>query len=268
MRISRRNFLGTLAGSVANLLSFRSTALNTPGPRGPEVDCAVLDLRSHCVLRESLQGYEAALSDGHNHLSYATPNAPRRCRIAIVPGVGRMDPSIAQTLLELLKAGAHLLLESGAGFLRPTEFVAHQQMLHRYFDLAVEPPVDLWSGNSTDDFPVGHRPRRLPGKEPGGHESISYVNYVWPCETKVRDFSRVIPVSAKVGEAIGRVGTLPVALKRRMDKGILIFLGSPLGPALRAGDPEARSWLRLVTALTGTGEARAFDAVNKSGLDK
>jgi len=34
-----------------------------------------------------------------------------------------------------------------------------------------------------------------------------------------------------------------------MGQGTLIFLGSPMGPALRAGDPQARSWLQVVTAL-------------------
>ncbi len=250
MKISARDFLGTVTGSAATLLAFRFTPSDRPGPRPKrELDCGLLDLKSHCVLRESLQGYQAALAGEHNYLPDAISDSRCRCGIVIVPGLGPMDPTIAETLLELLKAGTHLLLESGAGFLSPAEFAAHQRALHRYFDLTVEPPVDLWSGNSTDDFPFGHRPGRHPRKEPGSHESISYVNYVWPCETKVRDFSRVIPVSAKVGDIIGKVGALPVALKRRMDKGILIFLGSPLGPALRAGDLEARSWLRLVTAL-------------------
>jgi hypothetical protein len=122
-------------------------------------------------------------------------------------------------------------------------------MLHRSFDLAVEPPVDLWSGKSGDDRLFAHRTRPHPRKNMDGRESIPYVNYTWPRETRVRDFSRVIPVSAKGGDVIGRVGPLPVALKRRWANGTLIFLGSPLGPGLRAGDPEARSWLRLVTAL-------------------
>ena len=250
MRISRRDFLSTVTGSAATLLSFRFTASDRPGLRPKrEPDCALLDLKSHCVLRESLHGYQAALSDEHNYLPDAISDSRCRCGIMIVPGLGPMEPTIAQTLSELLKAGTHLLLESGAGFLSAAEFAAHQRMLHRYFDLTVEPPVALWSRNPTDDVFFWHRPGRPPKKEPGSHESIPYVNYAWPRKTKVRDFSRVIPVSAKVGDVIGTVGALPVALRRRVNKGTLIFLGSPLGPALRAGDPEARSWLRLVTAL-------------------
>jgi hypothetical protein len=42
---------------------------------------------------------------------------------------------------------------------------------------------------------------------------------------------------------------MPVALKKRVGKGTLIFLGSPLGPALGASDLEARHWLQSVTAF-------------------
>jgi hypothetical protein len=149
----------------------------------------------------------------------------------------------------LLEAGTNVVLESGAGFLSPAGFAAHQRMLYRYFGIAVGPPVDLWSEKLANDALLTHRPERHPRKQLDRHESIPYVNYSWPRETKVRDFSRVIPVSAPVGDVIGKVGMLPVALKKSTAAGTLIFLGSPLGPALRAGDSEARSWLRLITAL-------------------
>jgi hypothetical protein len=160
-----------------------------------------------------------------------------------------MTPTFAQTLLDLLAGGTHLLLESGAAFLSPPDFAAQQRILHRYFDLTVESPVNLWSRNSQDDLPSSHWPARQARKNPPRLEPASYVNYIWPCETKVRDFSRAIPVSANVGDVIAKIGAVPVALKKRTRNGTLIFLGSPLGPALRAGDPEARSWLQLVTTF-------------------
>ena len=266
MKISRRDFLSTVTGSAATLLAFPFTASGRPSPQSErQLDCVLLDLKSHCALRESLHGYQAALAGEHNYLQDAISDSRCRYGIVIVPGLGPIEPTLAQTLSELLRAGTHLLLESGAGFLGAAEFAAHQRMLHRYFDLRVEPPVALWSRNPTDDAFFSHRSGRHPKKELGSHESIPYVNYVWPLETKVRDFSRVIPVSAKVEDVVGRVGALPVALKRRVDKGILIFLGSPLGPALRAGDPEAGSWLRLVKALClGAEKTRALNAVKLS----
>jgi len=52
-----------------------------------------------------------------------------------------------------------------------------------------------------------------------------------------------------IGDNIAWAGELPVALKRRVGAGTLIYLGSPVGPALWAGDVEAKRWLHAV-ALT------------------
>jgi len=56
----------------------------------------------------------------------------------------------------------------------------------------------------------------------------------------------VVPVLAPDDEIIGRVGSLSVASKRPVGNGLLIFVGSPLGPAMRAGDIEGQKWLRLL----------------------
>jgi hypothetical protein len=251
MKVSRRKFFGVTAAAAGGLWLFRNTGWDNVAP-GPddELNCILLDLKGRCVLRESLHGYQAALgADEHNCLQGATTGSPRRCRMAIVPGLGPVDPATMGMLCDLLEAGTTVLLESGAAFLSPVEFVAHQKMLHGYFDLAVEPPVNLWPEKTGDGHLLAHRSRPHQRKNEDGRESVPYVDYSWPREKSVRDFTRVIPVSAKAGDVIARVGPLPVAVKRRMANGTLIFLGSPLGPALRAGDYEARSWLRLVTAL-------------------
>jgi hypothetical protein len=250
MSISRRNFLGGMTGCAAALWSYRPLGCDSAGPLAVRrFDCVVLDLNSGCVLPESLQGYQAALLGGHNLLPRAVFDLRRRCQIVIVPGVGAMDHATASTLSDLLRAGSNVLLESGAAFLSPAEFTDHQRMLQRHFDIAVGSPVDLWDVNPADDAVAARRLGRRPGKKRGSHASIPYVSYLWPHETKVRDFSRAIPVSAGAGDVIAKVGALPVALKKRVAQGTLIFLGSPLGPALRAGDPEALSWLRLVASL-------------------
>jgi hypothetical protein len=250
MNISRRYFLGAAAGSAATLWSFRSIGLEAPASSPERAhDCALFDLNAHCILRESLQGYQAALGDKYNHVPEAGLNSKSLYQMAVVPGLGSIDAAMAETLSSLLDAGTHVLLESGAAFLSPSEFTAHQEMLLHYFDIEVGTPVDLWSRKSADDALLRQRPQQQPSKKLNSPESIPYVNYSWPRQTLVRDFSRVLPVSARAGDVIGRIGVLPIALKRRKSGGMLIFLGSPLGPALRAGDPEARSWLRSVTAL-------------------
>ncbi len=250
MKISRRYFLGAAAGSASTLWSFRSIGLEARGSSaGRAHDWALLDLNAHCILPESLQGYQAALGEKYNHFPEAGLGSKHLCRMAIVPGLGSMDSAMAETLSRLLEGGTHVLLESGAGFLSPAEFTAHQKMLYRYFDIEIGAPIDLWSKKPADDALPRHRPQRQPGEKRNSPESIPYVNYSWPGQTTVRDFSRVIPVLARAEDVIGRAGVLPVALKRRSTGGMLIFLGSPLGPALRAGDPQARSWLLSVAAL-------------------
>lgn len=247
MHISRRNFLQGMTASAGTLWSSRATGLHRPAVR--ELDCVVLDLKLHCVLRESLQGYQAAFSGEPHDLSADRLDSRWRCRMAIVPGLGTMDPAIGRMLLDLVQEGTRLVLESGAGFLSPAEAAAHRRMLGRCFELEVAPPVDLWSRKLADDgfFPSRTGPHRR--KTIDGHQAIPYVRYVWPRETMVRDFTRVIPVSANGREVIGWAGSLAVASKRSVGKGTLIFLGSPLGPLLRASDPEARSWLESVVAL-------------------
>lgn len=252
MKISRRDFLGTATASAVALALPPAMGLGRLGAHAEcNPDCVLFDLNSDCVLHESLQGYRAALADTQFSWSEALADLRRPCQMAIVPGAALLDPAIPPALFDLLTAGTHVLLESGGAFLGAAQFGAHQKTLQRYFDLSVERPIELWAGPLADDSFLEHgatrtAPRR--GKE-DDHKPIPYIAYTWPFETSVRDFSRVIPVSAKREEVIGRVATLPVALKKRVANGSMIFLGSPLGPALVAGDPEARSWLRSVTTL-------------------
>lgn len=79
-------------------------------------------------------------------------------------------------------------------------------------------------------------------------KGIPYIDYTWPCAVKVRDFSRIVPVRS--GTVIAAVDDFPVAIKRRAGRGTLIVLGSPLGPALWAGDAEARRWVGAVLQQT------------------
>ena len=78
---------------------------------------------------------------------------------------------------------------------------------------------------------------------PGGelHGSELYVRYRWPHMALIRRFSRVIPISCPDAEAIAHYRGTPVALRRRVGRGGIVFLGSMLGPPLRAEDREARA---------------------------
>lgn len=214
MGITRREFLNRGAGvalMTLPLLRWRGIERNC--------GCVVLDLQEHCSLRESVWGYDSVL---------ASFNVPR-CDGLIVPAALTIPPGAVQALVGALQRGATVILESGAGFAPADgpEFRVHQGVLRDALQLRVESPVDVWTADT--------RRRGVP-----------YVDFMWPCAAKVRDFSRVVPLGHEEGKIIARVNGMPVALARRMGRGTLVFLGSPVGPALWTGDVEAKRWLREV----------------------
>lgn len=67
-----------------------------------------------------------------------------------------------------------------------------------------------------------------------------YVRYVWPHSVLTRSFVTAVPVPFSASEIIADCAGIPVAVKRRIGRGGIVFLGSMLGPNLYAGEPEAR----------------------------
>src|SRR5216117_4129261 len=218
MSITRRRFLGYTAGVV------------TAGLRGLPLDprsrrYVLLDLHERGCFRESVSGYESALTSAGAQLMRADARwmSPSRCAVLIVPAPLEIPLPAVRAIMSCLQTGASVILESGAGFATDREFRAHRVVLRDYLQLHIEEPVDLWPDNSSQRIP--------------------YVDYSWPRPAKVRDFTCVVPLGRQAGEVIGWVEGLPVAFKRPGGRGNLIFLGSPLGPALWAGDAQARRWL-------------------------
>ncbi len=233
MGMTRRRFLGCAAGAVT---------MGLRGPRGPPLNlwrlgrfpggvqtsrrCVILELNEHCCLGESVSGYESALSSAGVQLMRADAQwvPSSTCAVLIVPAALEIPPPAVRAIVSSLQAGASVILESGAGFAGGRDFRAHRVVLRDYLQVRIEAPVQLWSGRASS-------------------QGIPYVDYTWPRPAKVRDFSCVVPLGRQAGEVIAWVDDLPVALKRQSGRGRLIVLGSPLGPALWAGDAEARRWL-------------------------
>jgi hypothetical protein len=251
MGITRRGFLTGVAGGMAAGLGLCRTSMSLSGAASEiSLECALLDLGDGCGLRESLAGYRAVLTgmgvpfDTSAAAPGACPDAGRERRVrmgdwpalgartCIVPAAVELPSSIVNTLALCLGAGGCVLLESAAGFADPHRCRAQQAVLREQFGVSIEAPVHLW---------VQARRRR----------DVPYVDYVWPLATKVRDFSRVVPVARQETDIIGWINGLPVALKRKVGRGTFIFLGSPLGPALRTGDAEAHRWLGKLLACSG-----------------
>ena len=223
--MSRRGFLGSAAGAAAaGLAGAAGLGGLIAETSRPLSGCALVDSGSCCTLRESVAGYESALRGAGIRYAAASFRSLPLARTVILPAVGRIGRPDLAKLKGHLERGSTVLFESGAAFLDSGEFDFHRHLIRSKFGLGLYSPIGLW--DSADSF------KRSP-----------FVDYGWPLTVKVRDFSRIVPVDGKDGDAIAWFHELPVAVKRRVGKGILVFLGSPLGPHLLSGDREASGWL-------------------------
>jgi hypothetical protein len=175
---------------------------------------------------ESFWGYARALPKERQRFSAPERNSLERCSLLIVPDVVLVDSAFGRALRLALKRGSTVVVETGAGFTSHWTFRQHRRTLRAALGIPVMAPVDLWADPARARTP--------------------YVEFTWPRRTMVRDFSRVVPPAEQPGEIIAWAGDLAVGFRRSVGKGTLIYLGSPIGPALWAGDAEARRWLYTV----------------------
>jgi hypothetical protein len=221
--LTRRAFIGRATAAAAALAmptDLRRFARPVAREKRADASCVIVDLGEPGLQRESMAGFESALTDLQIPFARSRPTAD--ADVVIVPGALRMPPRVAQWLVDALENGATVIVESAAVFAdaQSREFRDHREMLHDLCGIQIDAPASLWPA-----------------------EGVPYVEYTWPVSVRVRDFSRAVAVRQHEGEVIGRVAGLPVAVHQCRGSGTLIFLGSPLGPALWSGDAEARRWL-------------------------
>jgi len=231
MHISRRGFLGCAASASAAGLA---------GVAGFGGLAAIPQLQSECLLAipgpasplsESATGYAAALSASRISFQRTSSQPIAFAPTIIFPAAVTTDATSLGKVREQIEDGARVLYESAASYLGPQDFGFHKRIIRSVFGLSLHDPVHLW--DSADSL------RKSP-----------YVDYHWPVVTKIRDFSRAIPVTPADGETVAWLQGLPVAAKRRIGKGTLVYLGSPLGPHFLSGDREAIRWLRAFCAAS------------------
>lgn len=225
MPISRRGFLGRAAGvSAAGVAMAGGLGSLFAEDRATRSGCVLVNPGPDCPLPESAAGYEVALSASSVAYQRTSLQSLAPARTIILPAEVSTDASELVRLRDHLENGSVILYESGAAFLAPGEFGIYKRVIRSVFRLSLHCPVRLW--DSTDSF-----------------KQSPYVDYHWPVETKVRDFSRAVPIGPGDAETIAWFQGVPVAVRRRVGKGTLVFLGSPLGPHLLAADREAGRWL-------------------------
>lgn len=211
MDLSRREFLGYTAGAIG--------AVGLPLPHAARTEPPLpISVDNESYGSESWRGYIAALPRELSPLD--------RCSLLIVPRLMRLSPFRARQMIAVLARGGTVVIESGAGFADAATFRHHARALREGLQLQVAAPVDRWADQSTPRTP--------------------YIEFTWPRRASIRDFSRFVPPAEQPGEIIAWARDVPVALKRPVASGTLIYLGSPVGPSLWTGDAEARRWVYAV----------------------
>jgi hypothetical protein len=249
VKVSRREFVSTAgyATAAASLYAIPSFGFAASDPTARSVaGCALLDLEANCTLPESLAGMRAALGATHRRVTDLALNGADS--VVVVPAAGTVRAETFGATAELVGRGATVLWESGAAFLGPRDFEYQQHFVRQHFGISMEKPIDVWLHSASRRASVGAKNESARRARAIGHAQVPYVAYHCPREVLIRDFSRMIPVSAENGRAIGHWGEIPVAWRKSIGAGTLIFVGSPIGPALRAGDSDAASLLRSLIA--------------------
>jgi len=257
MTITRRSFLGTVAAysSVLPWAGFARTGFSRRFAR-PQFELSgivLADLKESCRLPESLAGYEFGLKAMGAEYQRVPADSIPFCPLIIVPGLASGGTGITRRIRDMVESGSSVLIESGAIFHDFSEFEDHRRMMRSHFSIDAEPPVVLWEPRGTQSLDrLDLRSNSTPRQPAAGTTaSLPYIDYLWPLETKIRDFSRAIPVCSENGEVVAvSPGGVPVAVRRRLGLGSVIFLGSPVGPAILSGDREARKWLHAVVVST------------------
>src|SRR5213593_2068898 len=148
MSITRRRFLGYTAGVLAAGLPGVSLEVTRRG-------CVLLDLNEGGCFRESVSGYESALTSAGAQWTRADARwmSPSRCAVLIVPAALEIPPPVVRVIMSCLQTGASVILESGAGFAADRDYRTHRVALRDYLQVHIEMPVDRWPDNSSQRIP-------------------------------------------------------------------------------------------------------------------
>ncbi len=140
----------------------------------------------------------------------------------VVCGAGDKALSMAPLLKNRAARGAWIVWESAAHGISPRQFEGIKRVMQDEFGIGVG---------------FAFRPCDL------------YVEYALPERVLTRSFLEIFPVSGNAEGTIARVDGIPVAVRHRIGRGGIVFLGAMLGPNLYADEMQAwRIAQKLVAA--------------------
>jgi hypothetical protein len=178
-----------------------------------------------------------------------------------VPLAMSLRATVQPSRIEIISEPNCLSQESAEGFRAVLASIAASDVIllcgvscpngHRTFELrhrALRGAWVIW-----ENSPFAHQKEMLEDafgiatedRQPVSPDRL-YVSYNCPVHTLTRALSAITPVSCAPGEIVARYGNVPVAMKRPLGRGGIVFLGSMLGPNLRAEEREAK---QIATAI-------------------
>ncbi len=195
-------------------------------------------LNFSCVLDESFEGYRTSLQAAGLPFEITRRESSEAASFIVVPAAALTELCHAGWLRNRIAAGATALVESAGAFLSASEFRLQNSLVSSRLGVSALAPVRLW-------------------ENAGRLSNIPYVDFTWPAAATIRDFSRVVPLSGVAAQPIATQGTRVVGLKRRLGAGMLVYLGSPVGPHLLTGDHEAQRWFENLCLEANRGQIEA-----------
>ena len=150
--------------------------------------------------QESFAGFESV-----------TPQQVGTPTIVVVAGLSFIREQYLRALRAYVADGGWVIWERAANFSARNESKS-KELLARFFDIQILPAPSMTS---------------------------SYMQYRWPAVKSVRIFQDVARVCCLPHEIVAEYDGQPVALRRSLGKGGIIFLGAMLGPGIRAEEREA-----------------------------
>jgi hypothetical protein len=158
----------------------------------------------HPLSEESARGYDKLLGA-------AQVSAP----LIILPATRQLSFEGAERFRQQVRRGWWLLVESGAAYSRPGELRTQGQVLYKVFGLNIAEAIGVSTREAT------------------------YLTYNCPERTVVRTFGAVTPIDCSPAEKLAEYAGVPVAARRWVGRGGVVYLGSMLGVGLLAQEREA-----------------------------
>ncbi len=164
------------------------------------------------LAEESAQGFQSLLPATQFLQADSIRGRVGLGTVIILPAVRSLPTDYIRELRKCVNGGAWVIWERAANFGGHSEYHARELLAH-FFGICISDPI---------------------------RRSSTYIRYRWPIKCSAGGFHDSVRLECLPDEVIAECAGEPVAMKRAIGKGGLVFLGTMLGPGIRAEEREAR----------------------------